>query len=41
MPNAQAAAAQAGLAEHCRLDEIADRITRINLALMKEGAYEG
>jgi len=41
VPNAQVSAAQAGLAEHSRLDGIADRITRINLALMKEGAYEG
>jgi len=40
VPNAQVSAAQAGLEEHSRLDVIADRITRINLALMKEGAYE-
>jgi hypothetical protein len=40
VPNSQVHAAQAGLAEHCRLGEIADRITQINLALMKEDAYE-
>jgi len=40
VPNSQVTAAQAGLAEHRRLGEIADRITQINLALMKEDAYE-
>lgn len=28
--------AQAGLAQYCRLQEIIDRITHLNLALMKE-----
>ena len=40
IPNAQVAAAQAGLAEYQRVREIVDRITHINLALMKENAYE-
>ena len=40
VPNAQVAAAQAGLAEHRRVHEIVDRITQINLSLMKEDAYE-
>lgn len=40
IPNAQVAAAQAGLAEYRRAREIVDRITQINLALMKEDAYE-
>jgi hypothetical protein len=40
IPNSQVPAAQAGLAEHGRSREIVDRITQINLALMKEGAYE-
>jgi len=39
VPNAQVDAAQAGIADYHRLGEIVDRITRINLALMKEGAY--
>lgn len=41
VPNAQVEAAKAGQAEYHRLNEIVDRITHINLALMKEGAYEG
>jgi len=40
VPNSQVAAAQAGLTEYCRLNEIVDQITQINLALMKEGVYE-
>ncbi len=40
IPNAQVDAAQAGLAEYRRVREIVDRITHINLALMKEDAYE-
>ncbi len=40
VPNSQVAAAQAGLVEHRRACEIIDRITHINLALMKEDAYE-
>lgn len=40
VPNAHVAAAQAGLAEYRRVREIVDRITQINLALMKEDAYE-
>lgn len=40
VPNSQVDAAQAGLAEYRRVREIVDRITHINLALMKEDAYE-
>lgn len=40
VPNSQVDAAQAGMAEHSRVREIVDRITQINLALMKEDAYE-
>jgi len=40
VPNSQVAAAQAGRAEYKRVCEIIDRITHINLALMKENAYE-
>jgi len=40
VPNSQVEAAQAGRSEYDRLNEIVDRITQINLALMKEGAYE-
>ena len=40
VPNPQADAAQAGLAEYRRACGIVDRITQINLTLMKEGAYE-
>ncbi len=40
IPNSQVPAAQAGLAEYRRVLEIIDRITHINLKLMKEGAYE-
>ena len=40
IPNGQVAAARTGLAEYHRAREIVDRITHINLALMKKGAYE-
>ena len=40
IPNSQVDAAQAGMAEHSRAREIIDRITQINLALMKEDVYE-
>ena len=40
IPNGQVGAARTGLAEYHRAREIVDRITHINLALMKEGAYE-
>ena len=40
VPNSQVAAAQTGLAEYRRVREIVDRITQINLALMKAEAYE-
>jgi len=40
VPNSQVAAAQAGRGEYQRLREIVDEITRINLALMKENAYQ-
>ena len=38
--NAKVIAAQAGRAEYRRVCEIIDRVTHINLALMKEDAYE-
>jgi len=41
IPNAVAAAAQEGLAQYRRLQEIVDRITHVNLALMKEDGHEG
>ena len=40
VPNSQVDAALAGLQEHKRVREIVDRITQINLQLMKERAYE-
>jgi len=40
IPNSQVAAALKGVDEYKRACEIIDRITRINLALMKENAYE-
>jgi len=40
VPNSQVRAAKTGLAEYHRVTEIIDRITHINLALMKEKAYE-
>ena len=40
VPNSQVDAAQAGVSEYRRAREILDRITHINLTLMKEGAYE-
>ncbi len=40
IPNSQVDAALAGLAEHQRMRETVDKITQINLALMKERAYE-
>jgi hypothetical protein len=38
--NSQVEAAMEGLAQHSRLREIVDRITQLNLALMKENEYE-
>lgn len=40
VPNAQVEAAQGGLAQDHRLQEIVARITQLNLTLMKEGGYE-
>lgn len=40
VPTSQVDAAQAGVTEYRRAQEIVDRITHINLTLMKEGAYE-
>ena len=40
IPNAQVDAAKRGRSEYMRLSEIIDRITQINLLLMKEDAYE-
>jgi len=39
IPNAQVDAVKDGIAQHKRLQEIADRITSINLTLIKEKAY--
>ena len=38
--NSQVEAAMEGLAQYSRLREIVDRITQLNLALMKENEYE-
>ena len=38
--NSQVDAAMEGLAQYRRLQEIVDRITQLNLALMKENKYE-
>lgn len=40
IPNAQAQKARGGIEQYHRAMEIFDRITAINLALMKENAYE-
>ena len=40
IPNAQVAAAKRGRSEYQRLCEIVERITQINLLLMKEDIYE-
>ncbi len=40
IPNAQVTAALAGRSEYSRVCEIIDRITHINLVLMKDNAYE-
>jgi len=40
IPISQVTAAQAGRAEYNRACEIIDRITNINIELMKENAYE-
>jgi hypothetical protein len=40
VPNSQVSAALEGLEQHRRLREIVDRITQINLALMKEDKHE-
>jgi len=40
IPNAQVIAAKAGRSDYNRACEIIDRITHINLALMKKDAYE-
>ena len=40
VPNSQVDVAQAGRAEYSIVCEIIDRITNINLALMKNDAYE-
>ena len=39
VPNSQVAAARKGVAAYQRVGEIVERITEINLSLMKEGAY--
>jgi hypothetical protein len=38
--NSRVEAAMEGLAQYSRLREIVDRITQLNLALMKENEYE-
>ncbi|MCX6053875.1 MAG: hypothetical protein NTZ74_02975 [Chloroflexi bacterium] len=40
LPNAQVSAAMAGIEQSHRLQEIVEEITQINLALIKEKAYE-
>ena len=40
VPNAQVARALEGIAQYRRLQEIVERITRINLALMRENDHE-
>lgn len=40
LPNSQVVAAKTGLGQYHRLCKIVDRITTINLALIKEHAYE-
>ena len=40
VPNSQVEAARVGLAQHRRLREVVERITQINLALMKEDGDE-
>jgi len=40
IPKSQVLAAQSGLVAYHRLRDIVNRITQINLALMKEDAYE-
>jgi hypothetical protein len=41
VPNSQVEAAMEGLEQYRRLREITERITQLNLALMKEGDYAG
>ena len=40
VPNSQVQAALEGLEQYRRLREIVERITQLNLALMKEGEYD-
>lgn len=40
VPNSQVQAALEGLEQYRRLQEIVERITQLNLALMKEGEYD-
>lgn len=40
VPNAQVNAAREGVAAHHRALQIIERITQLNLALMKKGAYD-
>jgi hypothetical protein len=40
VPKSQVDPAQRGIAEYHRVGEIVDRITQLNLTLMKENAYE-
>ena len=40
VPNSQVQAALEGLEQYRRLREIVERITQLNLALMKEGDYD-
>jgi len=39
VPNAQVEAVRRGIAQHNRLKEIVDRITQINVTLIRERAY--
>lgn len=40
VPNSQVEFAKAGIAKYMRLKDIVERITQLNLLLMKEGQYE-
>ncbi len=41
VPNSQVAAVMRGIAQHRRLQELVDRITEINIELMREGLLDG
>ena len=41
VPNSQVPAVMMGIAQHRRLQEVVDRITEINIELMREGLLDG